>query len=207
MSKLKVLFLIGSLKRNIVTVYSKNLFWSLIISPIVIITIFSISPSSILSSYLPIDFIINYINDPVYAQQNNNNNLTKILVNDTWTSKRENLSIILKLEPKVPIIDQWTHMYFEINGSGSVKVPQNVNLTVNATISDHDGRLFKFPEKEVIYGKFNNSYIFPDDGQHRVILQIYKNNMSLTIATFDINIPHPQPPKGFFESLFEIRPY
>ena len=153
------------------------------------------------------DFIKNYISGPAYAQQNNNNNLTKILVNDTWTSKRENLSIILKLEPKAPIMDQWTRMYFEINESSSDKVVQNANLTVKATISDHDSRLFKFPEKQVIDGRFNNSYIFPDDGLHRVILQIYKDDIPVTIATFDINIPHPQPPKGFFESLFQIRPY
>lgn len=176
---------------------------------IAMITIFSFSPSSIpLSAYLPIDFHKDYSYNPVFAQQTNNNNISpKILVNDTWSSKRDNLSIIIKLEPIVPIIDQWTKIYFEIKELGSGKFIQNTNLTVNATISDHDGRLFKFPEQKVIDGRFNISYIFPDDGQHRLILQLYKGNTAFTIATFDIDVPHSQPPQGFFERLFQPLPY
>ena len=150
--------MVFKLQKPLYNVNCKNLCRPFMICPIVIITIFSFSPLSILSGYLLIDLIKNYSNDPVYAQQiTNNNNLTTILVNDTWTSKRDNLSIVLKLEPSVPIIDLWTQMYFDINESGSGKVVQNGNLTVKATISDHDSRLFKFPEKQVIEGKFNIS--------------------------------------------------
>lgn len=178
------------------------------IFPIVMFAIFSFSSSSIpLSIYLPLDLLKNYSNDPVFAQQNNNDNSTKILVNDTWTSKRDNLSISIKLDPTIPVIDQWTALYFEIKELESGKLVQNDNLTVNATISDHDGRLFKFPEQKVKDGKLNISYIFPDDGQHRIILQLYKDDRAFTVSTFDMNVPHPQPPRGILESLFQPRPY
>jgi hypothetical protein len=177
----------------------------------VMLMVYSLSSTSESGfTYLSKDFLKDYGNILVMAQQNNNyinNNLTKILDDDTWNSKRDNLSINLKLEPSVPVIDQWTKMYFEIKELGSGKLVQNTNLTVNATITDHDGRLFKFPEQKVTDGKFGVSYIFPDDGQHRVILQLYKDYVALNVATFDINIPHLQPPKGFFERLFQPLPY
>lgn len=168
---------------------------------------FLLSASALFSKYLSADIIKYYSNEPAFAQQNVNNNLTKVLVNDTWTSKRDNLGISLKLEPTVPIIDQWTKMYFEIKELGSGEFVHDINLTVNATISDHDGRLFKFPERNVMDGKFDISYIFPDDGQHRVILQIYQDYVALNVATFDINVPHPSPPIGIFERLFQPLPY
>ena len=199
-----------SIKNIIYTMIYNKFFRLSTIFSIAMITLFSFSPSSMhLSAILPIDFLKDYSNNPVLAQQTNssNNISTKILVNDTWTSKRDNLSIIIKLEPATPIIDQWTKMHFEIKELGSGNLVEKDTLTVNATISDHDGRLFKFPEQQVIDGRFNISYIFPDDGQHRIILQLYKNNTALTVAAFDMNIPHPQPPKSIFERLFQSQPY
>lgn len=174
---------------------------------IVILTTFLLSLLSIsLSTHLPSYFNKDYSNNSVFAQLNNNNNSIKTLVNDTWTSKRDNLYIFMKLEPSVPIIDQWTQMFFDIKELNSGKLDP-YNLTVNTTISDHDGRLFKFPEQKVTNGRFNISYIFPDDGQHRVILQLYKDNRAFTVANFDVNVPHPQEPKSIFEQLFQARPY
>lgn len=50
---------------------------------------FSYSSLSILwSTSIPISPLKNYSNDLVFAQQNINDNLTKILPNDTWSSKR-----------------------------------------------------------------------------------------------------------------------
>lgn len=190
--------------------YNRFFKLAIVFSIITMITISSFSsPSITLPAYLPIDFHKDYSNNnPVFAQQTNNNDISpKILVNDTWISKRDNLSINIILEPTVPIIDQWTKMFFEIKELGSGNLVRYDILTVNATISDHDGRLFKFPEQQVMDGRFNFSYIFPDDGQHRVILQIYKDNAALNVAAFDIDVPHPQPPQGFFERLFQPFPY
>lgn len=189
-----------------------NRFFKLVIvfSIITMITTFSFSPTSMsLPANLSIDIHKDYSNNnPVFAQQTGNDDISpKILVNDTWISKRDNLSINIKLEPTVPIIDQWTKMYFEIKELGSGNLVQYDILTVNATISDHDGRLFKFPKQQVMDGRFNISYIFPDDGQHRVILQIYKDNAAFNVAAFDIDVPHPQSPQGFFERLFQPLPY
>jgi hypothetical protein len=33
-------------------------------------------------------------------------------------------------------------------------------------------------------------YIFPDDGQHKILLQLYKNTIPFTVASSEIFIPH-----------------
>lgn len=175
-----------------------------------LIIIISFSYSFVLpTADLQVDLLKYYSNNAeAYAQKNNlNNSTTVILVNDTWISKRDNLNISIKLDPIIPIIDQWTKLRFEIRALDSGKLVQDANLTVNTTISDHDGRLFKFPEQKVIEGGFNVSYIFPDDGQHRVILQLFKNYVAFTVANFDVSVPHPEPPRGIFEQLFQPQPY
>ena len=65
-------------------------------------------------------------------------------------------------------------------------------MSARVTITDHDGRLFKFDRQLAKDGKFFVDYIFPDDGAHRVIFQLYKNNSAFAIGSFDIVIPHQQ---------------
>lgn len=62
-------------------------------------------------------------------------------------------------------------------------------------MTDHDGRLYKFENRSIpiINGQFLVDYIFPDDGEHRVILQFYKNTTPFTVISFDILILHPIP--------------
>ncbi|MGD9673205.1 MAG: hypothetical protein AB7U98_06985 [Candidatus Nitrosocosmicus sp.] len=142
-----------------------------------------------------------------FAQVSNNGTVSSTIDNSTWISERDNLKITMELEPEVPIIDQWTRIHFEIKNMTSDMFFLEDGLFVNATFTDHDGRLFKFPQKSIIDGKFNLEYIFPDDGQHRIILQLYKNNIAFTVAFFDLTVPHPQLPKDFWSQLFQPRPY
>lgn len=129
-----------------------------------------------------------------------------VIVDDSWASKRDNLNMTVKLDPKVPIIDEWSLIKFEVRELDSGYLI-NGNLTSNITITDHDGRLFKFPEQIISNGKFSVEYIFPDDGQHRIILQIYKNSTAFTVASFELNIPHSQASNDFLPWLFQPRPY
>ena len=126
---------------------------------------------------------------------------------NAWISKQNNLNITINLQPHVPVIDQWTQILFEVkklNGSGFID-----NLNAKVTMTDHDGRLFKFDSQHVSNGKFSVEYMFPDDGQHRVLLQLYKNGSAFAISSFDIVIPHPLPPPshpspiGFLLDLFK----
>lgn len=146
----------------------------------------------------------------MYTQLNaigyNSNNTSSVLETDKWISKRDNLTIKIKLEPIIPIIDQWTQIHFEVRNLDSGKLIDKDDLTANVTITDHDGRLYKFQEQRIVNGTFNLQYIFPDDGQHRIILQIYENSIPFTLASFDLVIPHPQP-NDFLSSLFQARPY
>ncbi|MEJ7641945.1 MAG: hypothetical protein WKF36_07090 [Candidatus Nitrosocosmicus sp.] len=140
--------------------------------------------------------------DFLVLSQNKGNNDNK---SNTWISIQNNLNITMSLEPAVPIIDQKTKIAFDVrklNGSSAFK-----NLNARTTITDHDGRLFKLNIQPVSKGKFSVDYLFPDDGQHRIIVQLYKNTTAFTLGSFDITIPHPQPAKQpieeFFSNLFK----
>jgi hypothetical protein len=129
-----------------------------------------------------------YPNILIFAQGGGNS----AVKTNVWISKQNNLNITMNLQPNMPVIDQWANILFEVkklNGSGFID-----NLNARVTITDHDGRLFKFVSQPVSKGKFSVEYMFPDDGQHRVLLQLYKNGSAFAISSFDIVIPHPLPP-------------
>ena len=152
-------------------------------------------------------FYITNANNLVSAQSDLNNTIpTNTIANETWLSKRDNLNITINLNPKIPIIDEWTLIQFEVRKLDSGDLV-NDTLSSNVTITDHDGRLFKFPEQIIANGKFSVDYIFPDDGQHRIILQFYKNSTAFTVASFDLTISHPPPPGDFLSWLFQPRQY
>ena len=140
-----------------------------------------------------------------YSQIENNNGTNS----NIWTSERNNLNITIKLVPEVPIIDQKTIILFDVRALNDSSVLEGLNAKV--TLTDHDSRLYKFENKfiPINNGKFSIEYIFPDDGQHRILLQLYKNTIPFTVASFDIFIPHssiqqaPGANKDFFSQLFE----
>jgi hypothetical protein len=118
---------------------------------------------------------------------------TNVVKNDSWISVRDNLNTTINLTPQVPIIDENTKLSFDIKGlNDPLFIP---DLKTKIAITDHDGRLYKFENKSlpVSNGKFSVDYIFPDDGEHRIILQLYKNITPFTISSFDLSIPHSNP--------------
>ena len=56
-------------------------------------------------------------------------------------------------------------------------------------------------------GKISVEYIFPDDGERRIILELYRNESAFAASYFNIVIPHPkQPPApngNFFDNIFK----
>jgi hypothetical protein len=135
-----------------------------------------------------------------------------VVKNNSWISERDNLNISLRLDPQVPLIDQVTSLSFEVRNLNDSTLIDNLNA--KATLTDHDGRLYKFENKfiPITGGHFSVDYIFPDDGEHRIILQLYKNMTPFTVSSFDLVIPHPVTPSeneklidpltNFFNSLF-----
>lgn len=114
-----------------------------------------------------------------------NDTTPSIVKNDSWISERNNLNVTIKLIPIVPVIDETTEILFEVTSLNNSKPFKDLNTQV--TITDHDGRLYKFENKimPVIDGQFSVNYIFPDDGEHRIILQIYKNTTPFTVSSFE----------------------
>src|SRR5215207_7213981 len=135
------------------------------------------------------------------------NEVTNVISNNTWISKRDDLNITMKIMPEVPVIDEKTKISFEIRKLSDSKFIEDLNARV--TITDHDGRLFKFNNQymHVSNGKISVEYIFPDDGEHRVILQLYRNEAAFAVSYFNIVIPHPkQPPApngNLLDNLFK----
>lgn len=132
----------------------------------------------------------------VHSQQDKD-----VIINENWKSTRDNLNITMKLDPPIPLVDQWTEIGFDIRKLDNGDFYQD--LEANITITDHDGRLFKFDRLQVFDGIVSVEYIFPDDGQHRIILQLYKNSIAFSVIYFDIIIPHPPTQNDFFSQLFQ----
>jgi hypothetical protein len=117
-----------------------------------------------------------------------------VVKNDSWISERNDLNVTIQLVPKIPVIDETTKILFEVTNLNDSK--PNMDLNTRVTVTDHDGRLYKFENKliPIINGQFSVNYIFPDDGEHRIILQLYENITPLTVSSFDLLIPHTTPP-------------
>jgi hypothetical protein len=160
---------------------------------------------SLLLSLVSASFLVFDPQYLAYSQIENNNGTNS----NIWTSERNNLNITIKLVPEVPIIDQTTKILFDVRALNDSSVFEGLNAKV--TLTDHDSRLYKFENKfiPINNGKFSIEYIFPDDGQHRILLQLYNNTIPFTVASFDIFIPHssiqqaPGANKDFFSQLFE----
>ena len=110
-----------------------------------------------------------------------------------WISKRDGLNITMKIMPEIPVIDEKTKISFEIRKLNDSKFIEE-DLNAKVTITDHDGRLFKFNNHymPISNGKISVDYIFPDDGEHRIILQLYRNESAFALGYFNIVIPHPK---------------
>ena len=122
----------------------------------------------------------------------------------TWISKRENLNISITLDPKVPIVDKSTKISFDINKLNRSITPNLENLSGKVNIVDSDGRIFKFDNKNITDNNFFVNYIFPSDGENKIILQLYKNKTPFTISSFNLNISLPQSQNNnFFANLFK----
>jgi hypothetical protein len=141
---------------------------------------------------------------PVLSQ----NGATNAISNNTWISKRDNLNITMKAMPEIPIIDEKTKISFEIRKLNDSKLVEGLNARV--TITDDAGRLFKFNNQylPVSNGKISVEYIFPDYGEHRIILQLYRNESAFAVSNFNIVIPQtkqqpPSPNDNFLANLFK----
>ena len=141
----------------------------------------------------------------VFAQTNNIN--VNPIVNSTWISKRDNLNVTMSLIPQMPIIDQMTKINFEVKKLNNLGFLNNASAKI--TITDQDGRIYKFDNKffPIVDGNVSVDYLFPVEGQHKVILQLYNNSMPLSVSSFDIIIPKSIPKdnnliSNLFGSLF-----
>ena len=113
----------------------------------------------------------------------------------------------MSLIPPLPIIDQTTKINFEVKKLDSSGFFDNANAKI--TITDQDGRLYKFDNKffPIVDGDVSVDYLFPVEGEHEVILQLYNNSMPLSVGSFDIIIPKSIPKdnnliSNLFGSLF-----
>lgn len=168
---------------------------------IVIIITISISFAIYCSSFTLESFSQKPLNNINTANSNNNVDIAN------WISAQNDLNVTMILEPKIPIIDEMTSISFNVGKLNSSDIYKDLNARV--TITDHDGRLFKFNNQyfPITNGKLSVTYIFPDDGVHRIILQLYKNTNPFAMGSFDVIVPPVKSPADIFAWLFQPRPY
>lgn len=152
--------------------------------------------------------LIGYSSNGLYSKfhysfaQNSVNNNSKP---NSWISKRDNLNITMSLSPSLPAIDQNTTISFEIKKLNNAIASNYKNLSGRVVIVDSDGRLFKFGNQSISDNKLSLNYIFPSNGEDRIILELYKNKTPFTIGSFNLNItgPNNQQNNDFFTNLFK----
>ena len=117
--------------------------------------------------------ILNYTKLPNFVFSQNNKTNVNPIVNSTWISKRDNLNITMSLIPQMPIIDQTTKINFEVKKLDSPGFLNNASARI--TITDQDGRLYKFDNKffPIVDGKVSVDYLFPVEGKHESHLTDY----------------------------------
>lgn len=108
-----------------------------------------------------------------------------------WISQRDGIKILFTYEPEKPIIDTFTELKFSVLNLTSSEHLKDFMARVVVT---NGQRLFKFENITVADGDFSVKYIFPDDGTHQVITRISKETSVLTLATFNVLVPHQSSP-------------
>ena len=108
-----------------------------------------------------------------------------------WISQRDGIKILFLYEPEKPIIDTFTELKFSILNLTSSEHLKDFMARVVVT---NGQRLFKFENITVADGDFSVKYIFPDDGTHQVVTRISKGTSVLTLATFNVFVPHQSSP-------------
>lgn len=108
-----------------------------------------------------------------------------------WISQRHGIKILFLYEPEKPIIDTFTELKFSVLNLTSSEHLKDFMARVVVT---NGQRLFKFENITVADGDFSVKYIFPDDGTHQVVTRISKGTSVLTLATFNVFVPHQSSP-------------
>jgi hypothetical protein len=138
---------------------------------------FSTSTTAILS---PLQNYYAYAHLPV------DNNRTQ-----QWISQRDGIKILFIYEPEKPIIDTFTELKFSVLNLTSSEHLKDFMARVVVT---NGQRLFKFENITVADGDLSVKYIFPDDGTHQIVTRISKETSVLTLASFNVFVPHQSPP-------------
>ncbi len=107
-----------------------------------------------------------------------------------WISQRNNIKILFTYEPEKPIIDTFTELKFSVL---NLTTGEHLKDFVARAVVTNGQRLFKFENITVADGDFSVKYLFPDDGTHQVITRIDAKE-SITLASFNVFVPHQQPP-------------
>ncbi len=108
-----------------------------------------------------------------------------------WQSKQGDVLIQFTYVPKLPIIDTFTELRFNIQNLSTGEHIENLTGRVVVT---NGQRLFKFENISIPAGHFSVKYIFPDDGTHQVLIRLDKGNDIKIPASFDVFVPHQSPP-------------
>jgi hypothetical protein len=107
-----------------------------------------------------------------------------------WKNPKNDMKIGFAYNPEKPIIDTFTNLQFSVT---DLETDEHIKDLVAQVTVTNGQRLFKFQNISVLNGDFSVDYLFPDDGTHQVLLRIDKND-SISVASFNVFVPHQSPP-------------
>jgi hypothetical protein len=113
-----------------------------------------------------------------------------------WQDSQDNLEIQFAYEPEKPIIDTFTNLGFSVT---NLQTGEHIKDSIASVTVTNGQRLFKFQNISVPEGDFSVDYLFPDDGTHKVLLRLDRNE-SIHLASFQVFVPHQSPPTPISDS-------
>lgn len=144
--------------------------------------------------------ILFFVFTAFFSYNSSNAHLSQSNNTQVWNSTKDNIQIEFGYLPEIPIIDAFTNLAFSItNLQTGEHSPEGI---AQVTVTNGQ-RLFKFQNVSVQNGDFSVDYLFPDDGTHQVLLRLDRNE-SISLASFQVFIPHQTPPNPLSDSQNSI---
>lgn len=151
-------------------------------------------------SLITLTMILFFVITILISHNSSHAHLTQSYNTQVWNNTKDNIQIEFGYSPEKPIIDAFTNLAFSVT---NLKTGDHSPEGIAQVTVTNGQRLFKFQNVSVQNGDFSVDYLFPDDGTHQVLLRLDRNE-SISLASFQVFIPHQTPPNPLTDTQNSI---